>query len=137
MEQKIMPITRKPWTDHTHERENYCLFVNLKVAAVMSQKFTFIFFCFDNKIKGLKIMSRDDVDSLTVFLVSISPTFKTRLFRTKVLRKNFFYLHFKFELFWHKNIVSNALIKVVKIDYLLSFYSPTFWMNIIVFNKLS
>jgi hypothetical protein len=44
-------------------------------------------------------------------MVSISPTFYARLFCTKVLRKAFLSLHFRFELFWCKNIGANALKK--------------------------
>ncbi len=43
--------------------------------------------------------------------VSISPTFYSSLFCTKVLQEAFLYLQFRFELFWWKNIGTNALIK--------------------------
>ncbi len=43
--------------------------------------------------------------------VSISPTFYVQLFRTKVLREAFLYLHLRFKLFWQKNIGANTLIK--------------------------
>ncbi len=44
--------------------------------------------------------------------VSISPPFYVRLFCTKVLRiKLFLYLHFRFEIFWCKNIGANVLLK--------------------------
>ncbi len=36
--------------------------------------------------------------------MSISPTFYAQLFHTKVLRKAFLYLHFRFELFFDCNI---------------------------------
>ncbi len=42
--------------------------------------------------------------------VSISPAFYTRLFCTKVLRKAFLHIHFRFGLFRRKNNGANALI---------------------------
>ncbi len=42
--------------------------------------------------------------------VSISPTFY-ELFRTKVLRKAFLYLHFRLNFFWRKNIGASTHIK--------------------------
>ncbi len=49
--------------------------------------------------------------ALKSVLVSISPTFFARLFRTKVSLEAFLCLHFRFELFWRKNIGANVLIK--------------------------
>ncbi len=43
--------------------------------------------------------------------VSISPTFHTRLFCTKVSHEAFLSLHLRFELFWRKIIGTNALLK--------------------------
>ncbi len=43
--------------------------------------------------------------------VSIPPAFYVRLILAKVLDEAFLYLHFWFELIWHKNIGANALVK--------------------------
>jgi hypothetical protein len=49
-------------------------------------------------------------------LESILPTFYARLFRTKVSRKTFLYLDFRFVLFWRKNIgAKSARILLVKL----------------------
>ncbi len=45
--------------------------------------------------------------------VSISPTFYVRLFRTKVLRKAYLRLNFRFVLFWHENIGRKAALKML------------------------
>jgi hypothetical protein len=43
-------------------------------------------------------------DRERLHLVSMSPTFQVSLFGAKNSRDDFLYLHFRFELFWQKNI---------------------------------
>jgi hypothetical protein len=47
-----------------------------------------------------------------VVQVTISPTFYAQLFCTKVLRKASLYLHFRFVIFWNKNIGAKASRKI-------------------------
>ncbi len=68
---------------------------------------------------------------VTFFLVSISPTFYARLFRTKVLREAFLYWNWRFLLFWRKNIgakaARNILVKLTP----RVFIFDIFWEDII------
>ncbi len=65
---------------------------------------------FGEKKKQIKYIYVDEQKkTFQRVLVSISPTFYVRHFRTKVLHKAFLFLHFRFDLFWRKNIGANAL----------------------------
>ncbi len=57
------------------------------------------------------VENNEEVNFISDFQVSISPTIYMRLFCTKVLCKAYLYQHFRFELFWCNNIGPKALIK--------------------------
>jgi hypothetical protein len=62
-------------------------------------------------MRNKNVENNEEVNFINDFQVSISPTIYMRLFCTKVLRKAFLKLHFRFELFGCNNIGPNALIK--------------------------
>jgi len=55
--------------------------------------------------------------------VSISPTFYTKIFGTKVLSKAFLKLHYGFEIFWRKNIGAKGAHKMLMRCQLSTFYA--------------
>ncbi len=82
---------------------------------VLRVRFKIINICRENKEKPMDTHSlkwwcgaHTFKDGYTHLQESISPTFYARIFCTKVLRKIFLFLDFRFVLFWRKNIGAKA-----------------------------
>jgi hypothetical protein len=71
------------------------------------QWFSTVSICIPKFVQRNKTLDPDGTTA-QVCLESISPTFYARLFSTKVSRKTFLYLDFRFVLFWRKNIGAKA-----------------------------